>query len=170
MGSRLAAGPARAVNHHRQDEPRRVGDDMALTPLDEFAPVEATPWPTDAARLDRLAIDDRRRRARLASFLDASGPTQRIVEAFDQAGGHPPAEVVVDGLPGREAAAAPGKHPPRAAGPGEVERGVHEVLGVVLAEGLPLEERFDMLPLGVCQVRVVHGSGKSCESSYSTRH
>jgi hypothetical protein len=48
----------------------------------------------------------------------------------------------------------------------EVKQGVKDPSGVMFTLLLPLEERFDSLPLGVRQVRaVLHGSGSLVEVS-----
>jgi len=52
---------------------------------------------------------------------------------------------------------------------GEVEQGVNDGSGRVLAEGLSGEDVVDRFPLSVRQVGVVHGSGRFCEGRFSTR-
>jgi len=155
------------MHQNGQQQPQRIDDDVALAPLDPFAAVKA-PHSAHVRRLDRLAIDDGQAGTGLTSSLDPYTAPQGIGQAFEEALLGPSSEVIVDGLPGRKAL---GEHAPLASGFIEVKQGVTEVSRLMFSEGLPLEERFDSLPLGVRQVGAVawismillHGSGAFCE-------
>lgn len=151
-----------------QQQPQRISDDVTLAALDALAAIEAAQSP-DMRSLDRLAIDEGGAGTGLASGFDADTAPEGIGQAFEQALLGPLSEVIVDGLPGREAL---GEHAPLASGFVEVKQGVTEASGMMFSEGLPLKERFDSLPLGVRQVGAIatvllHSSDAFCEGETS---
>src|SRR3954453_19737719 len=79
----------------RDQQPRRVPQEMALPPLDRLPRIE-TLDPADLGRLDRLAV-----RARFRGFRVALGrlwhhPPQRTMDPVDRPAPSPPAEGAVD--------------------------------------------------------------------------
>ena len=164
----LPVGLMRRMHQDCQQQSQRIGDDVALASLDEFAAVEAS-CPADVGGFDRLAVDDGCAGAGVSACLESHTAAQGIGELFEQASLGPLSKVIVDGLPRGKAL---GKHAPLAAGFVEVKQGVTDASGLVFSERLPLEERFDSFPLGVRQVgaivaRKLHGSGVFCEGERS---
>jgi hypothetical protein len=158
----LAIVPIVSVYHHGPQQPQRVNDNMAFSPVDAvFSVIAALAAPT--CRLDRLAIDDGETWGGLPASLQADDLAQRRVHAPDKPALLPSTEVVVDGLPGGELT---WEHAPLAAGLQQVEDGVEDGASqVVLSLALVMEQGFDNFLLGVGQVgaiALVHGFGRSC--------
>ena len=139
-------------DHHRQQQPQRVEQQMTLPPADQLAPVEA-PRPADLGPLDRLAVDVADLRRRLPPLGLAGLRTQGIDDPLPGAVVAPLLEVVPDGALGQQVVR---QQLPLAAGAGLVEQGVEHLADVGRARpaaGLGRrDQRLDDRPLGVGQV------------------
>src|SRR5829696_2327785 len=80
----------------------RVHEQVALPALNPLARVEAPIVPAHPRGLDALAVHDPRARFGVPPEPDPHPPTKRLVQPLPGAVDAPEAEVVVDGLPGRE--------------------------------------------------------------------
>lgn len=136
-----------------------------LRPLTRLPPVVAAPGSAHARTGNRLAVYDGDRGTGVASRFDARRAPERIGKTLPKARLDPLAEVVVNGLPRGKARRAFRQEAPLAAGLVVVENGVHKFAGMMLTEGLPLEEGIDKFPLGIRQIGAIaslHGSDRSC--------
>jgi len=135
---------------------------MTLSSFNPFSCIEAALFAPAPRSLDRLRVDDRSRGTGVASSLDPCYAPQSVVQPLEEAVLLPRSEVVVYRRPRGE---LPRQHAPLAAGLDQVEHGIQDVAAkIVFASALPVEERFDKLPLGVRQVGAIalmHGSDKS---------
>ena len=71
------------MDNNGQDEPQRVGDDVAFAAFDELTPVEAPSRPRDVAGLNRLTVDHRRRGTGPAARHDPDSSAQPVIELFE---------------------------------------------------------------------------------------
>lgn len=139
-------------NQHRQQQAQAVHPDVAFTPLDLLAVVEAMDGAAAGRGLDRLAIDSRRAWAGVAAGLEADLLPQGLVDFVPGAVAAPAAVPGVDGTPGREVV---GQQAPLAAAADQVEDAVDHFAEVggrpahVLASG---QEWLDKRELGVGKV------------------
>ncbi|KAJ3064587.1 hypothetical protein HK102_008167 [Quaeritorhiza haematococci] len=146
----VAVLDARRVDHDRQEEAQSV-DDVPLAAGRPLARVVAPHAPL--GRADRLAVDDRRRRALLAAVgVPQAGP-QDLHDPVPGPVEPPAAVVVVDRAPGGQVV---GEHPPGDAPPDDVQHAVQDLAQVDrtrAAAGLGLrQQRPHQLPLLVGQV------------------
>ncbi|KAJ3051743.1 hypothetical protein HK102_012012, partial [Quaeritorhiza haematococci] len=131
---------ARRVDHHRHEQPRRVDDGVALAARRPLPRVVVPLLVRGGA--DRLAVDDRGRRALPA----AVGPSQAGAQHLQ----HPP--------PGAVEPPAPvvGQHPPGDVAADDVEDAVEDLAEVdrpgPAAQLRPRQERADQVPLLVRHV------------------
>src|SRR5262245_5357408 len=87
------------MDHHRQDQPEGVDQQVPLAAVDHLVGVLA-PRPALLGRLDALAVDDRHAGAGLPPGLAADLIPQGVVEPLPGAVVAPLAEVIVAGAPG----------------------------------------------------------------------
>ena len=138
-------------DHHDQEQPQGVHDDMPLPTGDLLAPVVA-PVVGDLGRLDRLAVDAPGAGARLLADGHAHHPTQGVHDLLPGAVAAPLVVVVVHRTPGRQVV---GEHVPLAAAAVEVENGVEHLPHLDLAgtaDGVDGNQGLDDFPLLVSQV------------------
>src|SRR5208283_6029152 len=102
---------------------------------------------------DALAVDDRRRRARLAFGQFAAFHVKRMVDAIERAVVIPADEVIMYGAAWRKVL---GDRAPLASGAQDVHRAVHHFTHLdraLVAAGLgPRDQRLDQVPFVIGQV------------------
>src|SRR5512135_3555183 len=142
-------------DHHRQQPPQRIEGDMSLPPVDLLARIIAS-LPTTLGALDRLAVDIRDPRRRLASLGHAQLLPQGVGDPLPGAIVAPLGEGVVDGALGQQVVR---QQLPLAAGAGLVQQGIEDLPYVDLAGPTAGQgggdQGLDDLPLGVGQVGLV---------------
>ena len=131
-----------------------IDGDVALAP-DDFLARVVTPC-FCMRSLDRLAVDDPARGARLTSAPFAVEHQRHVVDGLEQEAPDEPAEPPVDGLPGRKILR---QHPPAAAGAGQISDRIQNLAQIRFnrppALGHTRQERFNPCPLFVGQIRRV---------------
>src|SRR6516225_6407895 len=141
------------MNHDQQQQTERRDQDMSFTPKDLLAGVEPALGASAIRGLDRLAIDDRRRRLPLAPLLLWRQVPQTVMNPLPDSSDAPDAEVAVDGLPGRVLAR---QIAPLAACAVDIKDGVngqaHIGLTIPPAGFRGGDQAFDILPFSVGQV------------------
>src|SRR4030095_6260442 len=89
------------VHSSTQDQAAGIDQDVTLAAIDTFGSIVAA-YAANAGRANRLAINDRSTRLRIAADTDAELLTQDSVEVLPGAVHAPKTEVVIGGLPGWE--------------------------------------------------------------------
>src|SRR5260221_9180048 len=89
-----------AMHHHFQQQAQRIDQQVTLPSRELFAPIIAM-RSASFGGFDRLAINNRCARCRLASVLHAQALPQRLHHSFPNAGVTPLAKVVIHRRPGR---------------------------------------------------------------------
>ena len=87
------------MNHDQQQQAERVDQDMSFTPKDLLASVESALGAATIRGLDRLAVEDGRRRLPLAPLLLPHQVSQAVMNTLPDAGDAPGSKVAINGLP-----------------------------------------------------------------------
>jgi hypothetical protein len=143
------------LNHKADQLALSIGDDVALAALDLRACV-IPGWTAALGGLDRLTVDDTRRRTRLAPGLFTGGHHQNVVDLGERAVPGPAIEVGLHRRIGRE---LPGELPPLTAGRSHVEHRFEHPAQVRPTRPADRrrrrQERRDQSPLAIRQIACI---------------
>ncbi len=150
---------ARSSHHHRDEQPQRVHQDVALAAFDLFGAVKAR-VPSSIGRFDGLRVDNRGAGLAGVAFEDPEVPAQGIVEPLPGAISSPAPKVVIDEAPRRQII---GDKPPGTAGPQDIQDRVDDLpFGIHFRSATWLGSRdqgCENLPFGIIEVGWVGFSG-----------
>ena len=152
MGSDLAVMEVGAMDENGEQKSHGIDENVAFSARHLFASIVAS-RAAHLRGLHALSVDNRCRRARWAPRSYPGGAAKHVGQPGSQPGARPPEKVVVDGFPRRIVLR---QKSPLATGSAKMEDRVDNLAGVMLAKGLAGKEKFDTLPLGICQIRIVH--------------
>ena len=140
-------------HRHRQQQPLRVGQDVALAPFDSLVPVTASRFGACSfGRLDALAVEATGSRMLVASHGTPRSCAQAVVDAPPRAITAPAPKVAIDALP---LGKVMWHHPPLDAALDDVGDGVEDLAQVESWAARARGRRqpvFDKMPLAVGQV------------------
>ena len=146
---------SRRMNHHRQDQPHRVYQDVTLAPHDLLAGIVSIDTPLFVC-LRRLTVDACRARLLVSARGNANPSSKDIVNPLESSITGPGLKVIVDCSRRREVV---GQESLGASGSQQVEDRVEhlpDVRGARPAAELACgKERFDDLPLFICEIALV---------------
>jgi len=106
-----------------KDKATGIDQDVPFATIDTFGTVVAS-YAANTSRANRLAVDNRRARLRVAADAYSELLTQDSVEVLPRAVHAPQPEIVISGLPGWEFVR---EQPPGTAAPHDVEDGVQDL-------------------------------------------